>query len=120
MVKSYTEYEEHVNVNRDDWNRWCGLLDIDELDSRKGKSAAKKLGGKPDDRIPVCSVRFPDGAAVDFELVSGQHNYWVSAALKTADGRLLESEPDFDLDTRLCVTDEEAHMLYSTVIGLKD
>lgn len=117
--KKITAYTKHISINKADWKRWCALLEIDDLeDYNEDDSEFGYLDAKTDDAITICSVKFPDGAGIIIELMSGTHNYWVEHTLRTAVGRLIILEPEFDIDTCVCITDEKKHITYSVIMDI--
>ena len=92
------KHEEVVRISINEFNRINRLLAIDSLEEMTAHELIEQ-GANTDYCEGIFRVEFDNGASLNFDLCSGQHNYWDDVVWTSADGHkdiVLDCEYELD------------------------
>lgn len=81
----YTIHRATVKIPLDEFERVNRLLKIESLEDLTDEQLCE-LGATEDECYGVYSAKFDDGSTINFDLCSGQHNYFDDVVWTNADG----------------------------------
>lgn len=79
-------HEEVVHIRKSDFDRINRLLAIESLEEMTDSELIEQ-GANTDYCEGVFYVEFDNGSSLNFDLCSGQHNYWDDVVWTSADGK---------------------------------
>ena len=79
-------YEEQICISANEFSRINRLLAIESLEDMTDDELAKQ-GANTNSCEGIFHVEFADGSSLNFDLCSGQHNYWDDVVWTSADGK---------------------------------
>lgn len=91
-------HEETIAISTSEFNRINRLLAIESLEDMTNSELLEQ-GASTNYCEGVFHVEFDNGASLNFDLCSGQHNYWDDVVWTSADGKtdvVLDCEYELD------------------------
>ena len=91
-------YEETIRISASEFDRINRLLAIDSLEEMTDEEL-RKIGATTDGVEGIFYVEFDNGSYLNFDLCSGQHNYWDDVVWTSADEKrdvVLDCEYELD------------------------
>lgn len=85
-MKNMIVHEEIVHISKSEFDRINRLLAIDSLEDMTDSELIEQ-GANTDVNEGIFYVKFDNGASLNFDLCSGQHNYWDDVVWTSADGK---------------------------------
>ena len=79
------KHEEKVYISASEFDRINRLLSIESLEEMTDSELLEQ-GANTDYNEGIFYVKFDNGASMNFDLCSGQHNYWDDVVWTSADG----------------------------------
>ena len=92
------KHEEKVRISTSEFNRINRLLAIESLEEITDNELLQQ-GANTDVHEGIFHVTFDNGATMNFDLCSGQHNYWDDVVWTSPDGTtdiVLDCEYELD------------------------
>jgi len=80
------KHKEIVRISENEFNRINRLLEIESLEEMTDDELIEQ-GANTDVCEGIFCVKFDDGSSINFDLCSGQHNYWDDVVWTSADGK---------------------------------
>lgn len=81
------KHEETIYIPTSEFNRINRLLTIESLEEMTDNELLEQ-GANTDYCEGIFHVEFNNGASLNFDLCSGQHNYWDDVVWTSADGKV--------------------------------
>ena len=92
------KHEETIRIPAKEFDRINRLLAIESLEEMTDDEL-RKMGATTDGFEGIFYVEFDNGTSINFDLCSGQHNYWDDVVCPSADGKrdvVLDCEYELD------------------------
>lgn len=92
------KHEETIRIPAKEFDRINRLLAIESLEEMTDDEL-RKMGATTDGFEGIFYVEFDNGTSINFDLCSGQHNYWDDVVWTSADGKrdvVLDCEYELD------------------------
>ena len=113
-------HEVTAYIPKNEFTRISRLLAIKSLEVLTDDELIK-LGANTDCCEGVLSVKFDNGSVINFDLCSGQHNYWDDVTWISADGtRVVTLDCEYELGDIEVEIDSEIYIVYITTSEVKE
>lgn len=104
-------HEETVTISTSEFDRINRLLAIESLEDMTDSELLAQ-GANTDYCEGIFHVEFDNGASLNFDLCSGQHNYWDDVVWTSADGQSdIVLDCEYELDDIEVEIDEELYII---------
>ena len=105
------KYEETMYIPKSEFDRINRLLAIESLEEMTDEELIKS-GANTDYCEGIFRVIFDNGASINFDLCSGQHNYWDDVVWTSADGKIdIVLDCTYELDDVEVEIDSELYII---------